>query len=107
DVVSRDKLFALLEGRQCLEAVVHMGAISSTTGKDADLLVAVNVTLMTGLWHGCATHRTPLMHASAAATSRAGEHGFDDEDRLEALPKLRPLNAYGWSKCYFDRRVAM
>lgn len=107
DVVSPDELFAWLEGRQRLEAVVHMGAISSTTVKDADLMFAVNVTFSTRLWHWCATHRTPFIYASSAATYGAGEHGFDDDDRLEALLKLRPLNAYGWSKCYFDRRVAM
>ncbi len=35
-----------------------------------------------------------------------GEQGFDDDASLEALAKLRPLNAYGWSKHLFDRWVA-
>src|SRR5690606_35026878 len=106
DVIAPEALFAWLEGRQHLEAVVHMGAISSTTVKDADLTFAVNVTLSTQLWHWCARHRTPFIYASSAATYGAGERGFDDDGRLEALLQLRPLNAYGWSKCYFDRRVA-
>ena len=35
-----------------------------------------------------------------------GSAGFDDDGSPEALAKLRPLNAYGWSKHAFDRRIA-
>ena len=106
DVVAPENLDAWLRDRPGLEAVVHMGAISSTTVTDADLTFDVNVTLSSRLWHWCAERRTPFIYASSAATYGAGEQGFKDDDSLEALLRLRPLNAYGWSKCFFDRRVA-
>jgi ADP-L-glycero-D-manno-heptose 6-epimerase len=106
DVVHPADLGDWLEARSSLEAVIHMGAISSTTVTDADLTFDVNVQLSTRLWQWCANHRTPFIYASSAATYGAGEQGFIDDDRLESLLKLRPLNTYGWSKCFFDRRVA-
>jgi ADP-L-glycero-D-manno-heptose 6-epimerase len=106
DVISPENLDAWLSSQSRLEAIVHMGAISSTTVTDADLTFDVNVSLSTRLWDWCAAHDTPLIYASSAATYGAGEQGFRDDDSVEALLRLRPLNAYGWSKCFFDRRVA-
>ena len=106
DVVTPEHLDDWLAKKSRLDAVVHMGAISSTTVTDADLTFDVNVSLSTRLWQWCAEHDTPFIYASSAATYGAGEQGFDDDNRLEALLGLRPLNAYGWSKCFFDRRVA-
>ena len=88
-----------------IEAVVHMGAISSTTERDVDLIVEVNFRLSQALWHWCARAGKRLIYASSAATYGAGEQGFDDDPRR--LPLLRPLNAYGWSKQLFDRWVAL
>jgi ADP-L-glycero-D-manno-heptose 6-epimerase len=106
DIVAPEELDSWLDGKAGLEAVVHMGAISSTTATDADHTFEVNVGLSTRLWKWCASHRTPFVYASSAATYGAGEQGFVDDDRAEALLRLRPLNVYGWSKCFFDRRVA-
>lgn len=88
-----------------LEAVVHMGAISSTTESDADLIFETNVRLSKSLWRFCADRGIPLIYASSAATYGDGSSGFDDDPSLEALARLRPLNAYGWSKHQFDRWV--
>jgi ADP-L-glycero-D-manno-heptose 6-epimerase len=87
-------------------AVFHMGAISSTTEIDVDAVIAANFTLSLSLWDWCARHGARFIYASSAATYGAAEGGFDDSDYSEALAKLRPLNAYGWSKHVFDRRVA-
>jgi ADP-L-glycero-D-manno-heptose 6-epimerase len=106
DVVAPEHLDAWLESTSRLDAVVHMGAISSTTVTDADLTFDVNVRLSTSLWQWCTDHATPFIYASSAATYGAGEHGFVDDNGLEYLTRLRPLNAYGWSKSFFDRRVA-
>lgn len=106
DIVTPEDLDSWLEGRDGLEAIVHMGAISSTTVTDADLTFDVNVNFSTSLWQWCATHAVPFIYASSAATYGAGEQGFDDDASPDALARLRPLNAYGWSKGYFDRRVA-
>ena len=83
-----------------------MGAISSTTETDADLIVDTNVRLSWRLWSWCAREGRPFIYASSAATYGDGTAGFADDGSLEALAALRPLNAYGWSKHLFDRRVA-
>jgi ADP-L-glycero-D-manno-heptose 6-epimerase len=107
DVVAPEALTQWLESHgEALEAIVHMGAISSTTETDVDLIMEVNFRLSTQLWRWCAARGKRLIYASSAATYGAGEHGFDDDGTIEALAKLRPLNAYGWSKHLFDRWVA-
>jgi ADP-L-glycero-D-manno-heptose 6-epimerase len=107
DVVAPEELAPWLDAHAGqVEAVVHMGAISSTTESDVDLIMEVNFRLSQLLWRWCAVHGKRLVYASSAATYGAGEHGFDDDGSLEGLSKLRPLNAYGWSKHLFDRWVA-
>jgi ADP-L-glycero-D-manno-heptose 6-epimerase len=107
DVVHPDDLTDFLEDNaDDMEAVIHMGAISSTTETDADLILDTNFQLSMGLWAWCAHHDVPLVYASSAATYGDGTQGFDDDASREFLGKLKPLNAYGWSKNLFDRRVA-
>lgn len=89
-----------------LEMVFHLGASSSTTETDADLIVAANFTLSRLLWDWCAAMGTRFIYASSAATYGDGSAGFDDDAAPAALARLKPLNAYGWSKHLFDRRVA-
>ena len=106
-VVPPDHLLHFLDAHaRDINAVFHMGAISSTTETDADAIVAANFTLSLSLWDWCARHRSRLIYASSAATYGAAESGFDDDGSAKALARLRPLNAYGWSKHLFDRRVA-
>jgi ADP-L-glycero-D-manno-heptose 6-epimerase len=86
-------------------AIVHMGAISSTTEKDVDKFVSANIRLTLDLWGWCAANAVRLIYASSAATYGDGGAGFSDEQSPAALAALRPLNAYGWSKHVVDRRV--
>lgn len=103
DFISPDQLFDWLARRGGeVEAVVHMGAISSTTEIDADRLVQTNFVLSRDLWTWCADHAKRLIYASSAATYGGGEAGFADHDDVASLSQLRPLNAYGWSKWLFD-----
>ena len=97
-------LMRWLEGRK-LEAVVHFGAISSTTATDADLLIETNVRLSLRLFDWCAATRTPFIYASSAATYGDGAAGFSDDWSLAALKRLKPMNLYGWSKHMFDLAV--
>ncbi len=106
DIIQPQQLDQWLAQHERLDAIVHMGAISSTTARDADLVFDVNVGLSTRLWYWCVQHDTPFIYASSAATYGAGEQGFEDDGGPEALARLKPLNAYGWSKHFFDRRVA-
>ncbi|MGL4667315.1 MAG: ADP-glyceromanno-heptose 6-epimerase [Saezia sp.] len=78
--------------------IVHMGAISSTTETDADLLVKNNVNYSVMLWDKCSQYQIPFIYASSAATYGAEEVSFKDNDDIEFLSQLRPLNPYGWSK---------
>ena len=106
DIVSPEALPGWLEGHPHLDAILHMGAISSTTETDADLIFDVNVNLSTLLWDWSAEHQVRFIYASSAATYGDGALGFDDDGSAAGLSRLRPLNAYGWSKHLFDRRVA-
>ena len=87
-----------------LEMVFHLGAISSTTASDGDLVWMTNVELPMMLWNWCAMHKVRLVYASSAATYGDGSAGFDDD--MDALHTLKPRNLYGWSKHAFDLRVA-
>jgi ADP-L-glycero-D-manno-heptose 6-epimerase len=89
-----------------LDTIFHLGASSSTTETDADFIIASNFTLSLFLWDWCAAHGTRFIYASSAATYGDGGAGFDDDASPAAMARLKPLNAYGWSKHLFDRRVA-
>lgn len=104
DIVAPEHLMAFLDAnRTAIKAVFHMGAVSSTTEADADLIIAANFKLSLDIWSWCAAHDARLVYASSAATYGDGEAGFEDRDDLESLNALRPLNAYGYSKYLFDQ----
>lgn len=89
-----------------IDVVLHMGAISATTERDVDAIVANNVALSLDLWRWCAWRGARFLYASSAATYGDGALGFVDDGDVAALARLRPLNAYGWSKHLVDRRFA-
>lgn len=106
DIFEPERLFDFLgDNAAGVEGVIHMGAISSTTETDADLIVRENFGLSLDLWRWCAEYGAPLVYASSAATYGDGSQGFADDPGLDAMAALRPLNPYGWSKHLFDRRV--
>ena len=92
--------------RDALAAIFHLGAVSATTERDADLIVRTNFTLSQLLWDWCCEHGTRFFYASSAAAYGDGSAGFDDDAGIAALARLRPMNPYGWSKLLFDRRIA-
>ncbi len=101
DVVPPSDLSDWLKGRE-LDAVIHLGAISSTTATDGDAVMQNNFRLSMRLLDWCTATRTPFIYASSAATYGNGEDGFIDDATLPALRRLRPMNLYGWSKHLFD-----
>lgn len=105
DVVPPGELMAWLRGRR-LTGVIHMGAISATTATDGDLVFETNYRLSMRLLDWCTVNPTPFIYASSAATYGDGTQGFRDDNSLEALKALRPMNLYGWSKYLFDVAVA-
>ncbi len=103
DFVPPEEMFDWLEKRwRDIECVIHMGAISSTTEPDADKIMQTNFCLSRDLFRWCADRQRRFIYASSAATYGDGVTGFDDNDDLDSLKALKPLNAYGWSKALFD-----
>lgn len=82
------------------EAVIHMGACSSTTEKNADYLMQNNFHYTQDLAKYCMTHKIRFIYASSAATYGDGTKGYDD-DQMK-LNELRPMNMYGYSKHLVD-----
>jgi ADP-L-glycero-D-manno-heptose 6-epimerase len=106
-IIAPPQLRAWLEGRGSrISAIVHMGAISTTTETDIDQLAENNIRASLDLLEWCIETQTRFIYASSAATYGDGATGFDDEFTPTALAALRPLNAYGWSKHVVDRRIA-
>jgi ADP-L-glycero-D-manno-heptose 6-epimerase len=106
DIVDPDQILAWLDAHiSDLDCIVHMGAISSTTEQDVDLILRSNYRLSRELLDWCVLHRKRLIYASSAATYGDGKLGFDDDAQAESLAALRPLNAYGWSKSLFDQHA--
>jgi ADP-L-glycero-D-manno-heptose 6-epimerase len=103
DFCAPEQMFDWLnKRRQEVEVVIHMGAVSSTTESDADKIARSNFVLSRDLFLWCADFQRRFIYASSAATYGDGQMGFDDDNGLDALAALRPLNAYGWSKALFD-----
>ncbi|GGF59927.1 ADP-L-glycero-D-manno-heptose-6-epimerase [Azorhizobium oxalatiphilum] len=105
DVIRPEAVSAFVEregGR--LHGIVHMGAISATTERDGDKIIARNVRPTLDLWTQCAAKGIRYIYASSGATYGDGAQGFRDDEAQNALASLAPLNAYGWSKLMADRR---
>ena len=83
-----------------VRAVIHMGACSSTTERDADYLWMNNYLYSCRLADWALTKQIRFIYASSAATYGDGSLGFADDDAL--IPALRPINMYGYSKQVFD-----
>lgn len=82
------------------KAIIHMGACSSTTERDASYLADNNFNVTKELAAFSVSHQVRFLYASSAATYGAGEHGYVDDE--EHMDELRPLNMYGYSKLMFD-----
>lgn len=102
DIVSPEDFLGLLEqdAYEDTRAVVHLGACSATTEKDADYLLRNNYQYTRVLCNWALEHGARFVYASSAATYGDGAQGYDDSDA--ATPGLRPLNMYGYSKQMFD-----
>ncbi len=83
-----------------VDFVYHIGARTDTTEFDVELFNRLNLHYSQKVWTLCAKHCIPLVYASSAATYGAGEFGYEDDPAL--IPRLQPLNPYGWSKQHFD-----
>lgn len=83
-----------------IEAIIHMGANSATTEKDADHLMENNYKYTQALAKYALEKDIRFIYASSAATYGDGLMGFEDADKN--CLNLHPLNMYGYSKNIFD-----
>lgn len=100
--VHKSKFLEELPAYGNVEAIIHMGAQSSTTERNFDYLWENNFEYTKALWNYCAEHQISFIYASSAATYGDGTLGFDDKMDIDML---RPLNGYGYSKQLFDQWV--
>ena len=85
------------------DAIVHMGARSSTTERDVAYLVENNYRYTQTLADWAASRSIRFLYASSAATYGDGLAGFSDANDIS---ELRALNPYGYSKHLFDLYAA-
>jgi ADP-L-glycero-D-manno-heptose 6-epimerase len=83
-----------------IDGIIHLGACSATTEKDADYLLRNNYAYTRRLCLFAQEYGIRFVYASSAATYGDGAQGYDDADT--ATPSLKPLNMYGYSKHMFD-----
>lgn len=104
DYLEADDMLARLEAGTLgdFDFVLHMGACSSTTERDAAYLVRNNYEFSKSLAEWSARRNARFVYASSAATYGDGSEGMADSSDLAYLAKLRPLNMYGYSKHMFD-----
>ena len=103
EVIPPSKIHSWLKLKKNLDCIIHMGAISSTTEKNINLLLSSNFEFSKILWNYASLNSIPFIYASSASVYGNGEKGYSDIDSLNS--KLSPLNAYGWSKLIFDKWV--
>lgn len=97
--VNKSEFLQEIPSYKNVEAIIHMGAQSSTTEKNFDYLWKNNFEYTKMLWNYCADKQIQFIYASSAATYGDGSEGFDDKTDID---RLMPLNGYGYSKQVFD-----
>jgi ADP-L-glycero-D-manno-heptose 6-epimerase len=102
DYVEADDLLPRLQSGALgkFDLILHMGACSATTEKDATYLIKNNYEFTKDLCGWSLANKARFVYASSAATYGDGSAGMEDDD--SQLDKLRPLNMYGYSKHLFD-----
>lgn len=101
DLVSRQKIFEWLQGREAeVGSFIHLGACSDTVETDADYLMENNFRFSVRLAEWALKNNKRFIYASSAATYGDGSRGFSDDEA--SLDELQPLNMYGFSKHLID-----
>lgn len=102
DFINKHEFLNLVKENKDFNAnsIIHMGANSSTTEKDADHLLSNNYEYTRELAKYSLHNGVRFIYASSAATYGDGKLGFTDDD--SNCLNLKPLNMYGYSKNLFD-----
>lgn len=103
EYIHKDSFLRMIRNEQMPftpRAIIHMGACSSTTKRDADYLMDNNYHYTCRLAEWALPKNIRFIYASSAATYGDGSQGFSDDSAV--TPTLRPMNMYGYSKQVFD-----
>ncbi len=102
-IISPNSLFSFIDKNyKKIDAIIHMGAISSTAEKRVKLLIENNLNFSKKLFKSCEKYKIKMIYASSAATYGKGTLGFSDDNEFLKFIKLHPINLYGLSKHLFD-----
>ena len=104
DYIDADEFLDDLGDFRDARCILHLGACSSTTERDADYMFRNNFQYTRDLAEFALANGIRFVYASSAATYGDGSAGMDDG--LDSLDRLRPLNVYGYSKHLFDQYAA-
>ena len=81
-----------------IEAIIHFGACSKTTERDADYIMDNNLNFSIDVAEFSLDNDIRFIYASSASTYGNGMFGYSDSE----FNSLKPLNVYGLSKHIFD-----
>ena len=104
DYMDADEFLDDLGDFRDARCILHLGACSSTTERDADYMFRNNFQYTRDLAELALANDIRFIYASSAATYGDGSAGMDDG--FDNLDRLRPLNVYGYSKHLFDQYAA-
>jgi ADP-L-glycero-D-manno-heptose 6-epimerase len=105
DIVSKQEFRAFMDAGAFddnVEAIIHLGACSSTTETNADYLYDNNYQYSVDVAEFAFEKQARFIYASSAATYGDGARGYSD-----GTQDLRPLNMYGYSKHLFDQWIRL
>ncbi|MBI2251611.1 MAG: ADP-glyceromanno-heptose 6-epimerase [Armatimonadetes bacterium] len=103
DYIEKDDFLELILTNKIsknINMIIHFGACTSTTEQDASYLIKNNYLYSQELVKWAQLRKIRFSYASSAATYGKGDEGYKDTD--ESALRLKPLNAYGFSKYLFD-----
>ncbi|MCY7376409.1 MAG: ADP-glyceromanno-heptose 6-epimerase [Pyrinomonadaceae bacterium] len=100
DYIDADDFIESLDRLHETQILLHLGACSATTERDANFMMRNNYEFTKTLANWSVENATRFIYASSAATYGDGANGMNDG--TDDLQKLRPLNVYGYSKHLFD-----
>lgn len=100
DYLDADDFIGDLDRFKNAKVLLHLGACSATTERDANFMMRNNYEFTKTLANWAIANNTRFIYASSAATYGDGSNGMNDG--TDNLNRLRPLNVYGYSKHLFD-----
>ena len=100
DYIDADDFIENLDKLNGMQILLHLGACSATTERDANFMMRNNYEFTKRLANWAIENDVRFIYASSAATYGDGANGM--RDGTDDLQNLRPLNVYGYSKHLFD-----